>query len=140
MFCLDRLCMHRPVADQIKRQDTLPQGRGEAFEVMSCGVFVAVGESRPLPSRIPVKSSFVAIAGVFVARCDPCQFGRSARHKLPNGDRKNGLRQRKLTGSRRQEHWHRSFWSQPECPENHVHAEMVEYLRPREGSLQFGWP
>ena len=57
--------------------DTLRQGRGEALGVKSCCVFVAVGESRPLLSRTPIESSFVAIAGVFVARRYPCQLGRT---------------------------------------------------------------
>ena len=63
--------------DKIQREDILRQGRGEALGVMSCCVLLAVGESRPLPSRTPIGSSFVAMVGVFVARCDPCQVGRT---------------------------------------------------------------
>ena len=105
-------------------EDSLRQGPGEAIGVVSCCVFVAVGERRPLPSRTPIESSFVAIAGVFVARCDTCPFGRSARHKLPNGP--GALAH--------------IFESESEYPGNHVHAEMVEDSSPRKGTLQFVWP
>ena len=68
----------------------------------------------------------MAKVGVFVPRCDPCQFGRSAKQKLRNGDREKHPAPKKTgwitsTGALAQ-----ISKSESECPGNHVHAEMVE--------------